>query len=225
MHEKRFPGESDTYRAARNALWEEELALRRQVEKVAALRRQLPLGGEVQQNYIFDRLDMAGNIEQVSLAELFVGDKDTLVLYSFMFSPEAKSACPSCTSIVDSLDGNVHHLSEQINFVACARAPIKRFRAWADGRGWHRVSLISSLNNTFNADYHAEIDLRRQLPLLHVFQRTAEGIFHFHSSELFFLPFDEGQGPRHVDAIWPLWNVLDLTPAGRGKWNPKNSYD
>ena len=225
MHEKRFPGESETYRSARNALLKEELALRRQVEKVAALRRQLPLGGQIQQNYIFDRLDVDGNVEQVAMSDLFEAGKDTLVLYSFMYSPEAKSACPSCTSIVDSLDGNVHHLNEQINIVACARAPIGQFRAWADKRGWSRVSLISSFNNTFNADYHAEIDVRRQLPLLHVFQRTSEGIFHFHSSELFFLPFDGRQGPRHVDTIWPLWNVLDLTPGGRGEWNPKNSYD
>jgi predicted dithiol-disulfide oxidoreductase (DUF899 family) len=35
----------------------------------------------------------------------------------------------------------------------------------------------------------------------------------------------EGGNMRHLDMIWPLWNVLDMTPAGRGQWYPELSYD
>ncbi|MFK7843742.1 MAG: DUF899 family protein [Rhodothermales bacterium] len=226
MHTKRFPGESEAYRHARNELLEEELLLRKQIEAVARKRRSLPQGGALKENYIFERLNEEGEVVQVEFADLFSAGKDTLVLYNFMFAPEAKSACPSCTSIMDSLDGSVHHLSQQINFVACARAPIGKFVDWSKARGWRRLKMISSLNNTFNADYHAEVDVKRQLPVVHVFKREPEGIFHFYSSELFFMPFEPGQGPRHVDSFWPIWNVLDLTPEGRGEdWNPMNSYD
>ena len=50
-------------------------------------------------------------------------------------------------------------------------------------------------------------------------------MFHAYNTELMFAPRDPGQDPRHVDTIWPLWNLLDLTPGGRGEgWYPKLSY-
>jgi predicted dithiol-disulfide oxidoreductase (DUF899 family) len=46
------------------------------------------------------------------------------------------------------------------------------------------------------------------------------------SSELLFMPFDRGQDGRHVDLIWPLWNLFDLTPEGRGTaWHPRLQYE
>ena len=224
MHDKQFPGESEAYREVRNELLREEIELRRHVEAVAAKRRAMPLGGRLKEDYTFDERADDGSIRQVRFSELFRPGKNTLLLYSFMFSPEAKSPCPSCTSIVDGLDGQVHHVEQGFNIVSAARAPIERFAAWGEERGWRRIRLLSSLNNTFNTDYHAEADIRRQMPLMHVFHKTDDGIFHFHTSELLFVPADEGQEPRHVDSIWPLWNLLDLTPDGRGEWNPKLDY-
>jgi len=123
FHSIRFPNESDEYRAARDALLDEEIALRRQTEAVAEQRRQLPLGGEVASDYALDGPDGA-----VHLSELFEAGRD----------------------------GTIHH---------------------------------------------------------------------FWSSELFSAPTDPGVHPRHVDFIWPLWAVLDLTPEGRGTdWGPELAY-
>jgi predicted dithiol-disulfide oxidoreductase (DUF899 family) len=89
-HDVRFPGESDSYRSARNELLDAEIELRRQVEAVAAKRRKLPLGGEVREDYVFDAPDG----RKVRMSELFRDGKDTLILYSFMFSPEMEQPCP-----------------------------------------------------------------------------------------------------------------------------------
>src|SRR5262249_47455008 len=99
LHDVRFPGESAEYRAARDRLLEAELALRRPIEAVGAERRALPPGGLVPQDYVFD-----GEGGPAKLSELF-GDKNVLLLYGFMLGPDMERACPSCTSIIDALDG------------------------------------------------------------------------------------------------------------------------
>jgi predicted dithiol-disulfide oxidoreductase (DUF899 family) len=54
---------------------------------------------------------------------------------------------------------------------------------------------------------------------------AAAAIHHFWSSELWFAGREEGQDPRHVEFMWPLWAVLDHTPAGRGTdWGPQLEY-
>src|SRR6185503_9101363 len=102
-----FPNESKKYRAARNRLLAAELALRRQVEKVAAQRRKLPPGGAVPEDYVFD-----SERGPVRLSELFARGK-TLLAYSFMYGPKMKAACPMCTSFLDGLDGNAQHLAQR----------------------------------------------------------------------------------------------------------------
>src|SRR3984893_4660205 len=88
LHEVRFPGESERYRHAREALLEAEIGLRRQIEAVAAQRRKLPLGGVVPRDYVFEGWDAAANAARpVRLSELFEDGKDSLFLYSFMFIP------------------------------------------------------------------------------------------------------------------------------------------
>jgi len=76
--------------------------------------------------------------------------------------------------------------------------------------------LLSSRNNTYNRDYHAESPEGEQIPILNVFRRDGNQIRHSWATELMFAPRDEGMEARHVDSIWPIWNVLDLTPEGRG---------
>src|SRR5712671_7805767 len=88
----RFPNESAEYRRARTALLAEEIELRRHIERVAEQRRALPPGGEVTKEYRFDSAD-----GPVTFADLF-GDKDTLVVYSFMYGPDREQGCPMCTS-------------------------------------------------------------------------------------------------------------------------------
>jgi predicted dithiol-disulfide oxidoreductase (DUF899 family) len=224
LHDKRFPNESRDYREARNALLLAERELRRQVERVAAQRRALPPGGEVARDYVFDEMvDRA--VRPVKLSELF-GAHDTLVAYNYMFSPkEGAQPCPMCTSMLDGMDGQVKHVTRRAALAVIARAPIERATDFARGRGWRDLRLVSSANNSFNADYYGEKADGSQQPALHVFARRDGKTFHTWTSELLFAPEDPGQNTRHIDHIWPLWNVLDMTPEGRGaSWFPKLNY-
>jgi predicted dithiol-disulfide oxidoreductase (DUF899 family) len=213
-----FPNEDKTYRKARDELLQAEIALRRQIEKVAALRRKLPAGGEVAQDYVFDSEEGA-----VRLSQLF-RKGTTLVAYSFMYGPKMKNACPSCTSILDSLDGAAHHLAQVTNLVVIARSPLARIREHAQSRGWRHLRLLSSEKSTYNRDYGAETPEGSQMPMLNVFRKDG-AVRHFWGSELLYAKSAPGQEPRHADLLWPLWNVLDLTPEGRGTdWHPRLKY-
>jgi predicted dithiol-disulfide oxidoreductase (DUF899 family) len=230
-HVARFPGVSDEYRHARNDLLFAEIELRRQTEHVAAQRRGLPLGGELPEDYVFEEWDDAsGASHEARLSELF-GDKDTLFLYSFMFIPgpqglPLEQACPSCTSIIDAVDGELPHITQRLSFAVVAKPPVAQFRAHAQARGWRNARLLSSANSTYNRDYLAEAPDGSQLPMATVFSRSNGSIRHFWSSELFLAPTDPGQHPRHVDFLWPVWAMFDRTPEGRGtNWHPQLAYD
>ncbi len=84
-----FPNDSEAHRVAGTALLAEEIELRRYIERIAALRRALPPGGEAPQEYEFTAEDGM----RVRLSELF-GDRDTLVTYFWMYSPERERPCP-----------------------------------------------------------------------------------------------------------------------------------
>jgi predicted dithiol-disulfide oxidoreductase (DUF899 family) len=217
--------ESQEYRRAREELLQAEIELRRREEAVAAQRRALPLGGEVTADYVFDAPS-----GPVTFDGLFANGKDTLYLYNFMFipgeqGPPLEVACPSCTSILDGMDGALRHLLDRLDVAIVAKAPIEQFAAWGEERGWRFAPLYSSSRTTFNRDYNAESDEWGQLPIAHVFTRGGGKIHHRWSSELFSAPTDPDQHPRHVDYMWPIWKVLDLTPAGRGMdWHPQYGY-
>jgi predicted dithiol-disulfide oxidoreductase (DUF899 family) len=229
LHTVRFPGESHAYRVARDRLLRAEMELRRQVEATAALRRTLPLGGSIPVDYSFDDegdTPFDTDIErQVRLSELFEEGKDSLVVYNFMFGPAMAQPCPSCSSILDALDAEMPHLRQRTNVAVVAKSPIQRIRHFARERGWRHLHLLSSAHNTYNADYHGETADGRQMPALNVFTRRDGQIHHTWGSELMFVPAETGQDPRHVDPIWPLWNVLDYTPEGRSAdWRPSLTY-
>ena len=214
-----FPNETKQYRTARKKLLEAELALRRQVEKVAALRRKLPAGGEVPQDYPF-----TSQQGPVKLSQLFERG-NTLVAYSFMYASQMKNACPMCTSFLDGLDGNAQHVAQRTNLVVIAKSPIERIAEYAHGRGWRNLRLLSSAGTSYNRDYHGENEKGAQLPMMNVFVKRDGKVRHFYGSEMLYAPEDKGQNARHNDLMWPLWNVLDLTPEGRGgDWYPKLSY-
>lgn len=231
-HSFRFPGESDSYRRARNQLLQAEIDLRRRVEDVAALRRQLPLGGEIPEDYVFEEgtaklsagADDAQNVRHVSLSQLFQPEKDTLAIYSLMFGPKMKAACPMCTSIVDGLNATAVNASRRVNLAVVAKSPLERIRSFARERGWNRVRLLSSAGNAYNRDYYGEDAEGGQQPSLNLFVRRDGKIHHFFNSELLLVPSEPGQNQRHVDMIWPLWNLLDFTPDGRGDWYPSLNY-
>jgi predicted dithiol-disulfide oxidoreductase (DUF899 family) len=218
-----FPGESARYRAARNKLLAAERDLRKQVESVARMRRKLPLGGKLAEDYAFDEGPEAA---PVKLSELFRDGHDTLLVYSFMYGPEMKRPCPMCSSFLDSLDGAAPHLGQRANLAVVAKSPIARIREFAGVRGWRNLRLLSSARNSYNRDYHAETsDGIQQLPLLNVFVRRTGKTHHFYGTELLFARPERGQNERHIDMMWPLWNLLDMTPEGRSAdWFPSLSY-
>jgi predicted dithiol-disulfide oxidoreductase (DUF899 family) len=238
-----FPGESEEYRAARARLLEQEIELRRNTEEVAAARRALPPGGPVPEDYIFRGARDDGIPTDVRLSELFAPDKNSLVIYSFMFPRDpgdsspgpasgqtarldlAESPCPSCTALLDQLEGAAEHAGQQINLVVVAKTALPRLLTFAEERGWHRLRLLSSAANTYNRDYHGETAEGFQRPMLNVFHRDQGAIRHFWASELFHAPTDGDQDPRHVGTIEPLWNLFDLTPEGRpADWYEQLSY-
>ena len=226
-----FPGETPAYRAARERLLDAERDLRNDIEKVAAMRRELPLGGVIAQDYVFEEgaADLADSttVRPIKLSDLFhpSGQLNTLVLYSFMYGPNMKQACVSCTSILDSLNGASPHITQRVDLAVVAKSPIGRIRDFARGRGWNHLRLLSSAHNPYNRDYYGETAEGNQMPSLNVFVRRGGAIHHFYHTELLFAPTEPGQDARHVDLIWPLWNVFDFTPDGRGTdWYPKLAY-
>jgi predicted dithiol-disulfide oxidoreductase (DUF899 family) len=238
-----FPGESPEYRAAREALLEQEIELRRAMEKVAAARRVLPPGGGLSEDYIFQGAGAEGVPADVRLSELFAPGKDSLVIYSFMFPRDPGDArpgpadgrtsllrleegpCPSCVALLDQLDGAAEHAIQHINLAVIAKAPLERVLTFADERGWRRLRLLSSAGNTYNRDYLAETEQGAQRPMLNVFHREDGVIRHFWGSELFYAPAEPGQDPRHVGTLEPVWNLFDLTPEGRpSDWDEQLSY-
>jgi predicted dithiol-disulfide oxidoreductase (DUF899 family) len=220
LHHVRFPNESAEYRRARNVLLEAEMALRSQIEATAQLRRSLPLGGKVPEDYVFQEGEDA---HPVRLSELFAG-KSTLIAYSYMFGPKMDHSCPNCTSILDGLDGQAQHVTQRASLVVIAKSPIARIRAFAKERGWRNLRLLSSATNDYNIDYHGETAKGEQTSTLNVFNCEGGAIRHTFATELQHTPSDPGQSPRHVDSIWPLWNLFDFTPDGRGKDHPKLQY-
>jgi predicted dithiol-disulfide oxidoreductase (DUF899 family) len=228
LHQRRFPGESPEYRQARNALLKEEIELRRRTEAVAALLRSLPLGGEVPTDYEFEGIKPGGSRPTaVRLSELFANSKDTLFLYSFMYPEDGKpdgAPCPSCTSIIDAIDGAALHVAQRINIAAVAPAPIADFQAHAGSRGWRNLQLLSSAKTTYAQDYNTVDSEHHPLPIATVFVRRGDKIHHVWSSELFYSAPDPGEDMRHVDFLWPMWQIFDRTPEGRGDFSPSLKY-
>jgi predicted dithiol-disulfide oxidoreductase (DUF899 family) len=238
-----FPGESEEYRAARDRLLEQEIELRRAMEAVAAARRQLPVGGVIPEDYVFQGAGADGAPTDVRLSQLFTPGKDSLVIYSFMFPrdpgderpgpdtgrtavlPLAEGPCPSCTALLDQLDGAAEHVSQHLSLAVVAKSPLPRILTFAEERGWRRLRLLSSAANTYNRDYLGETREGHQRPMLNVFHRDGDVIRHFWGSELLYAPTDPEQDPRHVGTIEPLFNLLDLTPEGRPtNWDEQLNY-
>ncbi|KAF0814354.1 hypothetical protein IGB42_01255 [Andreprevotia sp. IGB-42] len=217
---RRFPGESPAYRAARNALLEQEIELRRQLERVAAQRRTMPPGGVVPEDYLFQ-----GEHGPVRLSQLF-GDHPTLVAYNWMFGPGRERPCPMCTCLLAAWDGEAPDILQRVGFAVIGRAPIERQTAFKRERGWLHLPLYSSEGNRFNQDYADEHPDGEDVPALNVFTRDEDGVIrHFWGEEMAMYTADPGQDPRGAPDPMPLWNLLDLTPQGRGTgWYPKLEY-
>ncbi len=239
MEHLKYPNESAEYRAARNALLDDEIALRTQIEAIAAKRRALPPGGEVPQDYVFERIGKNQMPEAVKMSELF-GPHHSLILYSFMYGPERELPCPGCTHLLDQLDGAARHIGQRAALHIVAKSPIARLAAWAHTRGWEHLSLLSTAGNAYDADYFGDTSklpkgMRAQhdVPdgenwdetIFNVFHKRGGTMRHFWGSEMAYAPSAPGQHHRAGDLVDPLWNLLDMTREGRGgDWFPKVWY-
>lgn len=220
-HDHKFSNEGSDYRAARDDLLTEELKLRRQAEKVTALRRALPLGGEIAEDYIFQNLSG----KDIKFSELFSDKSPELFIYNFMYPPGGVP-CPICTSYMDSLNGGVTHIEQHFNCAVIAKASAEELRAWAGERNWSNLTFLSSGKTTFNIDYNAEDDQGRQLMALNTFRKTNDGIFHTWSFELFYARGDRKPDARHSDVIWPFSTIYDVTLDGRpSDWSLAYNYN
>jgi predicted dithiol-disulfide oxidoreductase (DUF899 family) len=213
------------------------------MEAVAAARRELPPGGEIPEDYVFQGAGADGTPIDIRLSELFAPGKDSLVIYSMMFPrysgderpgpergktallPLAEGPCPSCTAFLDQLDGAAEHATQRVNFAVVAKSPLQRILTFAKERGWRRLRLLSSAGNSYNQDYLGETPDGEQMPMMNVFHRDGETIRHFWGSELLYAPTDPGQDTRSNGTLEPLWNLFDLTPEGRPTdWDEQLSY-
>jgi predicted dithiol-disulfide oxidoreductase (DUF899 family) len=239
----RFPNETSGYRAARNALLQREVELRRQMESVAADLRKLPDGGEIPEDYVFDRIGEEGEPGKVSMSGLF-GSGDTLMLYHYMFPrhskddrpgpkegataelPLVEGPCPSCTALIDMWEGTMPHFQGLGgNLAIVARAPIERVAAFAREKGWKHARLLSASGNNFRRDYGGDSPEGESVPIMTVFRRGADGRIRLHwASELVFEPTDPGQDMRHLGTVEPLWTLFDLTPGGRPAADEQMDY-
>jgi predicted dithiol-disulfide oxidoreductase (DUF899 family) len=218
--------ESENYRKIREELFEAEVALRDQRERVAALRRKLPLDTNVK-DYVFQEgpadLDQDGPVTEVRLSELFAKPDEALVVYQYMFGGTQTKPCTMCTLWVDGFNGIGHHLQQRLNFAIVAQAGIGELRKWARSRGWNKLRLISSAGTDFKTDFHFSDAAGAQWPGVSAFSRSADGsVKHFYSNSAL---MEDANRTRGIDLLTPFWNILDLTPEGRKEWMPKLQYE
>lgn len=215
---KPYPNDSAQYRKARVALLEEEIELRRHIERVAVLRRALPAGGEPP-DYAF----MDENGKTVKLADIF-GAHDTLVTYFWMYGPQRERPCPMCTALLGAMDIPVRDISQRVAFAVIGRSPVERQLVFARERGWRNLKFFQCVGDDFAKDYRGLAPNGDEWPAMDVWVKRDGRVHHFWAGEMGGTA-DPGQDARGAPDPTPLWNILDLTPGGRGTdWYPKLDY-
>lgn len=218
--------ESDDYLTKREELRLAEIALMQQQERVAELRRQLPLGAAIE-DYTFEEgpqnLD-DGDVptRPVRLSELFLMPDRALVIYHLMYGKTQTRPCPMCTAWIDGINGVAEHLSQNINLAIVAAADTPSLRTHARARGWKKLRLLSAASSTFKLDLGSEDCEGNQDSTISVFSRTPDGgLHHFYSAHPRMASDIQERG---IDLLTPIWSMLDLTPQGRGDWYTKLEY-
>jgi predicted dithiol-disulfide oxidoreductase (DUF899 family) len=214
------------YVARREELRLAEIELMRHRERVAALRRELPAGAIVA-DYVFEEgpadLDAAdAPIRTVRLSDLFSGPDRSVVIYHFMYGKRQTTPCPMCTMWIDGVNGVASHLAQNVDFAIAAAAEPPALRQHARDRGWRNLRLLSCGRSTFKYDLRSEDADGNQDSTISVFTRDAAGkLRHFYSAHPWMAPDVRERG---IDLMTPVYNMLDLTPQGRGDWYAKLSY-
>jgi predicted dithiol-disulfide oxidoreductase (DUF899 family) len=215
-----FPGETPSYRQARQALLNEEIEFRRHMTRLVEQRRALPDGPVIAKDYRFKDENGA----DVGLMDLF-GDKETLVTYFWMFGPQRARPCPMCTNWLGAVNGNAADIKQRVALKILGRSPVERQVAFAGERGWRDLDFVQTVGDDYADDLGLINKDGSENPALVVFRRDGDKVRLFWASEMAQDMADPGQDPRDAPDIASLWSILDLTPAGRGTdWYPKLSY-
>ena len=213
------PNESPEYAKLRSELFEAEVALRDQRERVAEVRRARPRDTEVEDE-VFARV-RDGVSEPVKLSELFEDPSKPLILMHFMYGKAQSSPCPMCSGWADGYDGIQKHLAQNVNFVVFVAGDAGEFEAYARSRGWQNLPIVSAADSSLKRALGFEGEDGGQHPGVSVFLRRRDGTIVHTYSQCAFL----GEaGFRGMDLLSPLWHYLDLTPEGRGDFMPSKSY-
>jgi len=206
---------ADEWNAARKALLAREKEFTRVRDALSAARRDLPWQ-KVEKDYVF-----TGERGPVTLSELFAG-RDQLIVQHFMFGPDWKAGCKSCSFWMDNYDGIVVHLNHRdVSLVAISRAPIETLLAYRKRMGWH-FDWVSSLGNSFNYDFAVSFTpddvasgaknynfgtlptYGEEAPGISIFARDSDTIFRTYSTYA-----------RGLDMLNGAYHLLDLVPKGR----------
>lgn len=221
-----LPNESPEYLAKREEVRLAEIELMKAREKVAALRRQMPTGASVEDYEFIEgpaSLDDGDEpAKKVRLSELLTAPDRSLVIYHFMFGKKQTTPCPMCTAWIDCFNGIAHHLAQSVDLAIVAAAELPELRAHARNRGWDKLRLLSAGASTFKYDLGSEDREGGQDSTISVFTRDSDGTLrHFYSVHP---RLGEDIEERGIDEYNPIWNVLDLTPQGRGTFYASLEY-
>ena len=213
----------EEWQSQRVALLEKEKALTRELDRLNAQRRRLPMY-KVEKDYSF-----RGPEGEVSLKELF-GDHHTLALYHFMFDPEWEEGCPGCTSFTDGLSNDTIESATKlgIRYINVSRAPLEKLQKYAEEKGWN-VPWYSSFGSDFNYDFNVTLDdsvkepvynyrtrdeveaahgkrpdFKGEAPGLSIFLKVGDEVFHTYSTY-----------ERGVEPMIQSYGLMDFTPYGR----------
>jgi len=215
-----FPGESEAYAQARQALLAEEIEFRRHMTRLTAQRQALPPGPVIEKDYRF--LDEQGF--ETGLAGLF-GDHDTLVAYFWMYGPQRDRPCPMCTNWLGAVNGNAADIKQRVALKIMGRSPVERQFLFAQERGWRDLDFVQTVGDDYPRDLGLLNDDGSENPALVVYRRDGGSVRLFWKSEMRMEMADPGQDPRDAPDIAPLWSILDLTPEGRAPdWYPRLRY-
>jgi len=221
-----LPNESAEYLAKREELRLAEIELLKQREKVAELRRGLPKGATIQDYEFLEGPtsldDGDAPTKNVRLSELFTAPDRSLVIYHFMYGKKQTTPCPMCTAWIDGFNGVAHHLAQNVDLAIVAAADPSTLRAHARNRRWDKLRLLSAGESTFKYDLGSEDASGHQDSTISVFTRDNDGTLrHFYSGHPWLA---DDVKERGIDELNPIWNLLDLTPQGRGKFYASLEY-
>lgn len=180
---------------ARATLLQQEKALTRMNDAVAAMRRRMPVV-EIERDYVFDGPD-----GPVRLLDLFDG-RPQLIVQHFMYGADWAEGCDGCSMMADHIGPLSHLHARRTSFAMASRAPIDMLTSFRARMGWD-LPWVSSGGTSFNEDFGATVD-GEERQAISVFLRDGERIYHSWTTYA-----------RGEERFMLVFDLLDLTPYGR----------